>query len=304
MLTRAIALALIAMLCASCGFKPEPTGPLPAFPTQVRDALGRQIHIENAPERIVSLDPGMTAAMYSLGVQKLLVGRSGAETYPKGVKSVPVMLQKGAIDTHALRKARADLILAPASLVGTAAQAKALESKVGALVYVVGASSIDRVETDIGQLGLMTNTAVKARQLAASIRARVAAVQRAVKGQPPARTFVDIGLRYTIDPTGLTADLLRTAGGVNVAADSDTSTPVSKTDMRTLAPEVYLSQEGDGATLQNLKASKGLSTLPAVASGRVIQLPASVLTEDGPRIAQALAAIAKALHPGIVIPAT
>jgi iron complex transport system substrate-binding protein len=268
----------------------------------VRDALGRQVHIESAPKRIVSLDPGMTAAMYSLGVQKLLVGRSGAETYPKGVKSVPVMLQKGAIDTHRLRKAQADLILAPASLVGTAAQAKALESKVGALVYVVGADSIDRVETDIGQLGLMTDSAVKARQLAASVRARVAAVQRAVKGQTPARTFVDIGLRYTIDPGGLTADLLRTAGGVNVAADSDPSTPVSKTDLRTLAPDVYLSQEGDGATLQNLKASKGLSSLPAVASGRVIQLPSSVLTEDGPRIAQALATIARALHPGIAIP--
>jgi len=212
------------------------------------------------------------------------------------------MLQNGVIDTHRLRKAQADLILAPASLVQTPAQAKALESKVGALVYVVGGNSIHRVEEAIGQLGLMTNTAVKARQLAASIGARVAAVTRAVKGQPPARTFVDVGLRYTIDPTGLTADLLRTAGGVNVAADSDTSTPVSKPDMRTLAPDVYLSQKGEGATIQYLKASKGLSSLPAVTSGRVVQLPASVLTEDGPRIAQALATIARALHPGIVIP--
>jgi iron complex transport system substrate-binding protein len=302
MLTRAIALALIAMLCASCGFKPEPTGPLPAFPAQVRDALNREVTIDTAPKRVVSLDPGMTSAMYALGAQKLLVGRSGEETYPKGVKSVPVMLDHGAIDMQRLRKARADLILAPASLVQTAAQAKALESKAGALVYVVGANSIKGVEGDIGQLGLMTDTAIKARALASSIGARVAAVQRAVKGQPPARTFVDIGLRYTIDPAGLTADLLRTAGGDNVAAGSDTSRPISISDLRTLAPDVYLSEEGSGATLQNLRASKGLAHLPAVSSGQVKQLPASVLTEDGPHIGLALAAIAKALHPGITIP--
>jgi ABC-type Fe3+-hydroxamate transport system substrate-binding protein len=34
----------------------------------------------------------------------------------------------------------------------------------------------------------------------------------------------------------------------------------------------------------------------------VIQLPASVLNEDGPRVALALAQIAKALHPGATAP--
>ena len=35
---------------------------------------------------------------------------------------------------------------------------------------------------------------------------------------------------------------------------------------------------------------------------RVIQLPASVLNEDGPRVAVALAQIAKALHPDATVP--
>jgi len=37
--------------------------------------------------------------------------------------------------------------------------------------------------------------------------------------------------------------------------------------------------------------------MPAVKNKQVIQLPASVLNEDGPRVAVALAQIAKALHP-------
>ena len=67
MLPRVTALALIVLLCSSCGFKPEPTGALPAYPQTVRDALGRQVHIDTAPRRIVSLDPGMTAALYRIG---------------------------------------------------------------------------------------------------------------------------------------------------------------------------------------------------------------------------------------------
>ena len=91
MLPRVTALALIVLLCSSCGFKSEPTGALPAYPQTVRDALGRQVHIDTAPHRIVSLDPGVTAALYSIGAEKLLVGRSGLETYPKRSLNLPVM---------------------------------------------------------------------------------------------------------------------------------------------------------------------------------------------------------------------
>jgi cobalamin transport system substrate-binding protein len=299
MLPRVIALALIAVLCASCGFKQEPTGPLPAFPTSVHDALGREVRIDTAPHRIVSLDPGMTSALYALGAQKLLVGRNGAETYPKSVRSLPAMVKGDRPDLPKIEKAHADLIIAPLSLVPTAAAANRLEQKAAALVYVVDTSSIAQVQSNIGQLGLMTGTAVAARALQGSVAASVARVRNAVQGKSPARAFVDIGLRYTIDPNGLTADLLRTAGGVNVAASGDASQAASRSDLRALAPDVYISQQGDGATLHDLRADKGTAGLPAVQSGRVVQLPASVLDEDGPRIGQALAAIARALHPGI-----
>src|SRR5207248_859587 len=93
--TRLILLAALALLCASCGFKQEPTGVLAAYPQSVRDALGHEVRIDAAPSKIVSLDPGMTAAMYELGAQKLLVGRSGAETYPKQAMHLPVMVKNG-----------------------------------------------------------------------------------------------------------------------------------------------------------------------------------------------------------------
>jgi iron complex transport system substrate-binding protein len=301
--TRLILLAALALLCTSCGFKHEPTGVLAAYPQTVRDALGREVHIDTAPQKIVSLDPGMTAAMYSLGAEKLLVGRSGAETYPKQAMHLPVMVKDGKPDVHAIQKAEPDVVLVPASMAPTAGDVDLLQRKLAAVVYVVGGSSAARVENDITELGLITNRATAGRRVASSIESAVKRIHAAVAGEAPVPVFVDEGFGYTIDPTGITGDLLRLAGGRNVASEADPSQAVTGAQLASLAPDVYISAGDAGATLEQLKRRKATAQLPAVVDKRVVQLPQSVLAEDGPRLAQALARIAKLLHPDASIPA-
>ncbi|HYW28369.1 MAG TPA: ABC transporter substrate-binding protein, partial [Gaiellales bacterium] len=141
MSTRLIPLAALALLCASCGFKHEPTGVLAAYPQSVRDAIGHEVLIDTAPHRIVSLDPGMTAAMYALGAGKLLVGRSGAETYPKQAMNLPVMLKDGKPNVAAIERLRPDLVLVPASMAPTVGNVDQLQNKLASVVYVVGGTS-------------------------------------------------------------------------------------------------------------------------------------------------------------------
>jgi iron complex transport system substrate-binding protein len=301
-LTLSALLAAVALLAAGCGFKHEPTGVLPAYPQTVRDAIGHEVSIDAAPKRIVSLDPGMTAALFSLGADKLVVGRSGAESYPKKALKLPVMVQNGKPDVKAISKARPDVVLVPASMAPTLAEVDALQRKVAAIVYVVGGNSVAQVENDITELGLIINQPSAGRTLANAVQTGVAAVQRAVAGQAPTPVFVDLGFSYTIDPGGITADLLRLAGGQNVAAGSDTSQQLTGAQLAQLAPDVYISQSGTGATLGDLKQHKATSHLPAVTQRRVVQIPGSMLTEDGPRIPSALAEIARALHPDASIP--
>jgi iron complex transport system substrate-binding protein len=300
--TRLTLLAALALLCASCGFKHEPTGVLAAYPQSVRDALGHEVRIEAAPHRIVSLDPGMTAAMYALGAGKLLVGRSGAETYPKQAMRLPVMVKSGKPNVHAIANAQPDVVLVPASMAPTIGDVDQLQRKLAAVVYVVGASSAARVENDITELGLITDRAAEGRRLASGMASAVKRIRSAVAGEPPVPVFVDQGFGYTIDPTGLTGDLLRLAGGRNVASQTDPSQRISGTELATLAPEVFISAGDTGTTLEQLKRNTATAQLPAVVDKRVVQLPASVLTEDGPRLPQALARIAKLLHPDASIP--
>jgi iron complex transport system substrate-binding protein len=306
MLPRVTALALIVLFCSSCGFKSEPTGALPAYPQTVRDALGRQVRIDTAPRRIVSLDPGMTAALYSIGAEKLLVGRSGLETYPKRSLHLPVMATGGRPDLKRIEHAKPDVVLVPESMVPTAQDVDKLQLKAAAEVYVVGGNSVNQVENDISAMGLITDHADAARSLAGSVATSVKRVQNSVAAETPARTYVDVGLvtgaTFTIDPVSMTGDLVRLANGANVASEVSPSQPVTFAQLAGLAPDVYLSQQGQGATLSDLRKHKTTRTIPAVANKQVIQLPASVLNEDGPRLALALAQIARALHPGAAAP--
>jgi len=299
MLPRFMALIALAAVLGGCGFKQEPTGPLPLFPQTARDALGRDVRIEAAPEAIVSLDPGLTAAAFALGSGKLVIGRSGQEAYPQAALALPVMMRKGEPDIKALRRAAPDLILAPASIVPTVDDANRLALRVGANVYVVQANTVEGVKEDILDLGLMTGRAERSREVVAGIDAELARVREAVEGVPKVRTFVDAGFLYTIDPDELPGDLLRLAGGVNVAADAKPGTQLSQTDIRTAAPEAWISIAGQGWTPAEVKSKPALKDIPAVQRDTISEIGRATLFDDGPRVARSLAVIANAIHPDL-----
>jgi iron complex transport system substrate-binding protein len=171
---------------------------------------------------------------------------------------------------------------------------------------VVGGNSINQVENDIAAMGLITDHADAARALAGAISTSVGRVKQSVAAETPTRTYVDVGLvtgaTFTIDPVSMTGDLVRLANGINVASEVSPSQPVTFAQVAGLAPDVYLSEQGQGATLSDLRQHKATRAMPAVMNKQVIQLPASVLNEDGPRVAVALAQIAKALHPDATAP--
>jgi iron complex transport system substrate-binding protein len=155
---------------------------------------------------------------------------------------------------------------------------------------------------DIAALGLMTDHSQQARVVTTRIQTHVDAVTKAVASQPRVKVFVDVGLRYTIEPGAMPSDLIRLAQGENVAAEADPSQPFTVAELVAAAPEVYISATDQGATLADLRRNKKLAQLPAAQQKRVVVIPQTTLYEDGPRVGDALAVIARALHPDITIP--
>ena len=108
--------------------------------------------------------------------------------------------------------------------------------------------------------------------------------------------------RGVVEPGAMPSDLIRLAQGENVAAEVNPSGPFTVAELTAAAPDVYLSVAGQGAILADLRRNKKLARLPAVQQKRVVQIPQATLYEDGPRVGEALAEIARALHPDVTIP--
>src|SRR5881398_571067 len=87
------------------------------------------------------------------------------------------------------------------------------------------------------------------------------------------------------------------AGGVNVAADAGQVWPTLTLELVVArAPEVIVDASmGSEAGARELFA--GLTTVPAVQSGRVVMLADETFLRAGPRVREAAAALARAIHP-------
>jgi iron complex transport system substrate-binding protein len=92
-------------------------------------------------------------------------------------------------------------------------------------------------------------------------------------------------------------ELLGLAGGVNVAADAGTVWPTITLELVVArAPEVIVDAAmGTESAARLLFAD--LSTVPAVQQGRIVMLRDAAFLRAGPRVPEAAAALAAAVHP-------
>jgi ABC-type Fe3+-hydroxamate transport system substrate-binding protein len=131
------------------------------------------------------------------------------------------------------------------------------------------------------------------------VRERLAGVQTRVAGLPVRRVLLVVDHHPLVVAGGgtLQDELVGMAGGTNVAADAGTVWPTLALEMVVeRAPEVIIDAAmGTEAGGQALFAP--LTTVPAVRTGRIVPLRADVLFRSGPRVPEAAAALAAAIHP-------
>jgi iron complex transport system substrate-binding protein len=95
----------------------------------------------------------------------------------------------------------------------------------------------------------------------------------------------------------LLGDLVAKAKGRSVAGASPGPGPFPLADLARLNPVVYLATSDSEVTLRALRANPVTAGLKAVRRRRVVIVPVSVVTSAGPRVAEGLEDVARALHP-------
>ena len=271
----------VALLGTGCGERAEPVGGIAqSYPVSVHGAGDRPTVLKARPERIVVLDPGAAETLLAIGAGGRLVGVPVGLATGAARRAAEVVRATGQINVDEVISLEPDLIVATPSIDELDLARAGRES--GAAVYVQPDTSILNVVQGTIDIGFLVGEAPRARRLAAVA---------------PVKVFVDTGFFITGPERSLLGDLVRKAKGESVAGPTPGPGPFPLADLARLNPAVYLATSDAGVTLAALRENPNLRAIKAVRKRRLKTVPADLVTRAGPRVAEGLEAVARALHP-------
>jgi iron complex transport system substrate-binding protein len=246
--------------------------------------------------RVVSLAPSITEIVYALGAGDRLVGVCGQCDYPAEVARVPRVGGYLVPSVEATVAARPDLVFAVPSP-GNRDAVLAIE-RGGVRVLVVRDRRLADVWDGMLSIAVALGAPDAGERLVADVRARLDAIRARTRASPRRRVLMVVGHRplVAVGEGTLQDELIAIAGGENVAAGAGVWPQISLEIVVERAPEVIvdaaMGTEGGAADV-----FAGLVTVPAVRDGRIVRLTDDRLFRAGPRLPEAAAALAAAIHP-------
>ncbi|MBW3612575.1 MAG: ABC transporter substrate-binding protein [Chloroflexi bacterium] len=285
----------------------SPTEPESAYPLTLTDDAGRQVVLESAPERIVSLAPSNTEIVCALDACDLLVGVTDFDDYPPEVAEVDDVVIAAAVDVERVVAAEPDLVLAAGNELTPSSVIEQLE-ELDLTILVLYPETLDEIYADIELVAAALGRDEAADGLVAGMRDRVAEITAAVDGVERPLTLYEVfhaeGTTYTAGEGSFLASLLELAGAEPLTGDAQGL--LAPEELVAADPELILlgaasydpSLADAQEALDTVAGRAGWSDLRAVRDGRVVPyLEDIVTTRPGPRIVDGLEALARAIHP-------
>jgi len=281
------------------------TMPQSDFPSTVTDDEGTAVAIERRPERIVSLTPGTTEILFTIGAGDRVVATTDADDYPPEAVPLPDVGSFGSVDIEHIVSLEADLVIAGGNAY-TSPDAIGTMRSVGIPVVVVYAPSVAGVLADVELIGQAVGQREEAQQLAAEMRTEIDALTDAVEDLPRPRVFYEVDASAAVfgpaDDSFL-AEMVRLAGGEPITSGSATSFEIQLEDLIAADPEVIvLGDAAFGVTLEQVAARPAWDVMSAVQRGAVRVADDKVITRPGPRLPQGLRSLILAIHPDARLP--
>jgi iron complex transport system substrate-binding protein len=255
-------------------------------------------------QRVVSLGPATTEALFAIGAGDRLVARSRYCDWPPEVKRLPAV---GGIepDVEAILQLGPDLVVGPSgqwsSRLGATMQSHGI-----ATWFPDEIQSLAGIDALMLGLGERTGRAPEAQAATRALDAREDAIARAVGGAPHPRVLLVAALAPVVvaGPRSFADDLVRHAGAANAVTDGGAWPTLGFERVVELDPDVIVdaSVAETGGTTHITPQTPGWSGVRAVREGHVVPVGDERVLRPGPRIAEGLAVLARALHPDAAIP--
>ena len=284
-----------ALLLASAAARSAPGAP-PSAPIEARDDSGAIVRLAAPARRIVSLSPGITELLFSVGAGDRIVGVSDFSDYPPAARALPRVSRAQGIDLERIAALRPDLIVTWGSGYSPALQ-DALR-RLGVPVYVLETRSFESIATALERLGRLSGSP-SAAATAAAFRDRLAALRNRFAQRTAVRIFYQVWSNpiMTLSGAHLASEAMRACGGRNVFEDlAPLVATVDAEAVIAARPQLILTAEAGGVDHGALDGWKRYPQLPAVAGGHLVTLDADTLDRGSVRVLDAVGALCEAVE--------
>lgn len=275
----------------------------------ITDDTGRKIAVTAPFTRIISLYPGHTENLFSLGLDAEIIGVSTSETYPEIALSKPVFSYHD--DLEKFLAARPTLVLIrPMIDRGYAKLMSGLE-KNGITVVSLQPGNLDEIYNYWLMLGTLTGKEAESARLIADFKKSLETIRQRVQQISPKKKvyFEAIHDRMkTFSPDSMAIFAVETAGGINIAGDAE---PVRGTNIAAYGKEkilshaaeidVFLAQSGpmNRITVDLIRNEPGFSSIKAVQAKQIFLIDEVLVSRPTVRLLDGMRSIAGILYPDI-----
>lgn len=286
---------------------PSPSPLAATYPLTLTDDEGTPVTLAAPPTKIVSLTPATTEILFAVGAGPRIVGVTDADDYPPVAKQITQVVKLGTVDIEKIVGLGADLVIAGGNGFNSPDAIAKLRS-LGIPVIVVYASDVAGVFRDIGLVATAAGDGPAGQALVASLQAQEATVVAAVvaAGVPRPRVFYELDATkdiYTFADGIEQDELIRLAGGDPITTGSPTVFSIPLEKLVVADPQlILLGDAAYGTTAAQVKARPGWEVMTAVRAGAIRPIDDTLVSRPGPRVIEALRALALAINPALALP--
>lgn len=288
---------LLSVFTSSCGVKALAA-------ERVVDAFERTV-APGPATRILTLGSDVTEIVHALGAGERIVGVDRGSKYPASVAQKPNVGYWRQLAVEGLLALNPDIILA-AEDSGPPQAVEVLKSLAIPVVFVPEDNSPQGIARKIALIAAAIDLEDKGREMSATVLDAFQAAADLAAGVPPERrkkvVFFHGLARLSAAGSGTAADaIIRYAGGINPMDVVQGYKAASEEKLIEMAPDVILMM-GDGKggpTPEQVFGNRALGATPAAANKALIVLDGAYMIGFGPRTADAIRDLAKALYPDI-----
>jgi iron complex transport system substrate-binding protein len=261
-----------------------------------------------APERrIVSVGGALTETLYALGAHAELVGVDTTSLYPDAARQLPSVGYARALSAEGLLSLRPTLVVATAEA-GPPPVLRQIESARVPLVVLDADHRFEGMLARTQRLAELCGRAEAGRALVADLqaawtRAREPLARHAAAGKLPPRVLFVLShsmAQVRVSGSGTAADaMIRYAGAVNALGSVEGYKPLTPEAAIAAAPDIILTTDQGlqaAGGIDGLLKAPGLAQTAAGRARKVVAQDALLMLGFGPRLPQAVAALAEALH--------